>query len=348
MEVSLKILFINSGVDDYLTDGLFHGLRSILGNSIVDYPRMDYMYKDFPSNKKAVLANGGKTLYGLLDDSDILTEERKDPFSHINNYDVILVAKPSLTSYQLNYVYYDLKFWARKNKMIVIVDGDDSDRLFQFTNLRDKLFKNTLSLLKLYPNCLYFKREFYGYNNLFGFHSPKYFESFFKKKIQIFPISMSIPKVHIEESAFVYKSKDFTEYIVDQELALKFNKVHGALGKKNYVFNNEEDYYHDIRNSRYGVTVKRAGWDSLRHYEYASKGTVLCFKNLNMKPSSCAPFGLSNSNCIIYDDATTLLNKIENTSEEQYRKLSYETIRWVRDYTTEQVAGRFITQLLNY
>lgn len=345
----MNILFLNPGIDDYLCDGLFHGLRMLFGTAVVDYPRLDYMYIDYPLNRKQLLANRGKTLYCLLKDHDDLVEARKSAVEHIDEYDLIVVSKPAMNHKLLTLGEKSFRKKGNTSRMMAIVDGDDSERLFQYTNLRHKVFNDFFSLLKLYPNCPYFKREFYGYNNLFGFQLPKYLESFFKKKIQIFPISMSIPEVHIEDSAFMHnKSKDFTEYIVDQELALLFNKVHGALGQKNYVFNDEEDYYDDIKESRYGVTVKRAGWDSLRHYEYASKGTVLCFKNLNMKPSSCAPFGLSNSNCIIYDDTTTLLNKIKNITEEQYRKLSYETIRWVRDYTTEQVAGRFITQLLNY
>ena len=41
-----------------------------------------------------------------------------------------------------------------------------------------------------------------------------------------------------------------------------------------YAFDDEADYYADLQQSRFGITVKRAGWDCLRHYEQAANGCV--------------------------------------------------------------------------
>jgi len=38
--------------------------------------------------------------------------------------------------------------------------------------------------------------------------------------------------------------------------------------------------------------MKRGGWDCLRHYEIAAAGAVPCVRQLEGKPSSCAPHGL--------------------------------------------------------
>ena len=48
----MKILFLSqssgsqNSVNDYMHDIVFHGLKKIYGDSIIDYPGVWYMYKD--------------------------------------------------------------------------------------------------------------------------------------------------------------------------------------------------------------------------------------------------------------------------------------------------------------
>ena len=42
---------------DYLTDTLFHGLRSLLGEDLVDGYRMWHVYKDAPKEKANIQSN---------------------------------------------------------------------------------------------------------------------------------------------------------------------------------------------------------------------------------------------------------------------------------------------------
>lgn len=51
-----------------------------------------------------------------------------------------------------------------------------------------------------------------------------------------------------------------------------------------YVFKKEADYYQDYQVSKYGFTMKKAGWDSLRHYEIMGNGSVPLFQNLQDCP----------------------------------------------------------------
>lgn len=44
-----------------------------------------------------------------------------------------------------------------------------------------------------------------------------------------------------------------------------------------YVFDKEVDYYQDYQFSKYAFTTKKAGWDSLRHYEIMGNGCVPFF-----------------------------------------------------------------------
>src|SRR4029078_9228171 len=60
------VLFLGSGHDDFLADGLFHGLRSVLGPEAVDLPRIDHLYADHPDERRPVLHGMGFPLSGLL------------------------------------------------------------------------------------------------------------------------------------------------------------------------------------------------------------------------------------------------------------------------------------------
>ena len=43
-----RVLFVASDSSDYQSDTLFHGLRLILGERLVETPRRDPLYTDFP------------------------------------------------------------------------------------------------------------------------------------------------------------------------------------------------------------------------------------------------------------------------------------------------------------
>ena len=84
-----------------------------------------------------------------------------------------------------------------------------------------------------------------------------------KKYLMIYPISYSFPA----ESIVPY---------------ISFKTEHTA--KHLYQFEKSEDYLKNYRNSFFGMTQKRAGWDCLRHYEILSQGTIPHFTNLENLP----------------------------------------------------------------
>ena len=53
---------------------------------------------------------------------------------------------------------------------------------------------------------------------------------------------------------------------------------------KSYVFENEQSYYEDYQKSKYAFTVKKAGWDCLRHYEIMANGCIPLFENFPQCP----------------------------------------------------------------
>ncbi len=152
------------------------------------------------------------------------------------------------------------------------------------------------------------------------------------------PIAFSIPEEKIVAEPPV-KEKLLAAHVVDEEVA---NRV-GA--SSTYVFDAEEDYYADLRASRFGVTTKRAGWDCLRHYELAANGCVPCFRDLDRKPASCAPHGLDESNCVTYHDADGLLATLDAIDDDEYERLQRGALAWARANTTRERALAFLAAL---
>jgi hypothetical protein len=164
---------------------------------------------------------------------------------------------------------------------------------------------------------------------------------------KLLPISMGIPADAIETIAPAAKTKDWVNYNVDPGLKDLFAADRSAAtGQRHFVFENAAAYNADLRASRFGITTRRAGWDCLRHYEYAAKGVVLCFRDLHLKPPACAPHGLDASNCIIYKSREDLLAQIDNLTPEQYARLQAGGYAWVRRHTTVAVALRFLALAL--
>jgi hypothetical protein len=152
------------------------------------------------------------------------------------------------------------------------------------------------------------------------------------------PISFGIPeeKIAVEIPP---KIKDFPEHVVDPEVAARIGH------STSYAFADEHAYYEDLRASRFGITTKRGGWDCMRHYELAASGCVLCFRDLDTKPASCAPHGLDRTNCVIYKDAADLFAQLQSLDDGAVRDLQSRALTWARASSTRALASRFLGAL---
>jgi hypothetical protein len=332
----MPIVFLHPCIPDYAGDGLFHGLRTILGEGVVDFPRMDYMYSDYPAEKWKGVANEGKILYGLLDDNDTLCNLRARIDDVIRAADAIVISQPNGFRQALSPIMQRIKRGGAEKK-IVWIDGSDGPLVFPFHSFRKTIRELAPALLWPMSRWLYFKREYAGKEAMAPFPI-----SHLLRNYRMYPLSISIPEHHISEIPFFEKSKDFPDYLVDEELAALLGVHHGVLGKHSFIFKDESSYLADVAASRYGITTRRSGWDALRHYEYAAKGAILCFRHLDKKPAAAAPFGLNETNCIVYDHARDLLKKIKSLSSEEMTRLSENSLLWAKDHTTVAEAGRFL------
>ena len=150
------------------------------------------------------------------------------------------------------------------------------------------------------------------------------------------PIAFSIPDSAIVETPPV-KSMDWPAHVVDPEVA---GRVGGATS---YAFEDAGAYHADLRTARFGITGPSGrGWDALRHYEIAAAGAVPCFRDLESKPATCAPFGLDAGNSISYDSVEDLMRRIEVLGEDDYARLQAGALRWAHANTTVIRAREFL------
>lgn len=119
----MKILYINSGSPDYLADTVFHGLRSLYGNGVVDFPKMEHMYSNAYPESEMKTWGKGFTIFRTLED---IVVDRENILKKINDkyFDVIIW---SSIHRNLSYFYSAVE---AKNKCIFL-DGEDS-QIFDF------------------------------------------------------------------------------------------------------------------------------------------------------------------------------------------------------------------------
>jgi hypothetical protein len=142
------------------------------------------------------------------------------------------------------------------------------------------------------------------------------------------PIAFSIPEDRLA-SGREPKTKLLGTHVVDPDVAAL---VPGTAVR--YAFDSEDAYYDDLRASRFAITTRKAGWETLRHYEIAASGTVPCFRDLDRKPPTAAPFGLDATNCVPYRDPRALLAELEAMPAERYASLRAGALAWAQRNTT--------------
>lgn len=329
---SPKVLFFTSAQEDYLSDSLFHGLRSVLGENVIDFPKNEIMYRTSSETLRSAGHGRGFTLYGLLEDQPI---ERFRSLQRLRDGQFDLVVFSDIWR---QYGYYLQFFPFLKKAKVAVIDGADSPRLFAHSG--ERLRHPELWGMPDPGRFTYFKRELTPETGAVRFLGslPRWLAKAVGRG-EVSPISFSIP----EEKILPFpppKSQIFPLHIVDSEVRSHLNR-----NDQRYVFEREADYFKDLQKSKFGITTRRAGWDCLRHYEIASNGALLCFRDLDYKPDSCAPHGLSPKNSISYRSLKDLLSKTSALSDEKYVQLQGGCLEWARQNSTVRRADWFLSSM---
>jgi len=315
-----RILLVNPNHEDYLSDGIFHGLRTLLGADAVDFPKAEYLYDTVAPAVLGRVRGGGFTLYGLLPDLAV-DRDHILPRALDREFDLVIFGD----------IWRTFGLWTEWGPQLraagvamAVLDGSDRVEPYPYAGLwwRKRCW---WFIPRAHPRAPYFKREIAPLTRWFA--SYLMLPPALGRRLGLRPIAFSIPAEKIVDTPPA-KEKDFPRHIVDIELAQRVG------GQPSHAFGSESDYRADLQGSRFGITTKREGWDALRHYEIAANGAVPCFRQLDRKPPTCAPFGLDSTNCITYRGADDLLAQVSALGEGEYAALQAGALTWARANTT--------------
>ena len=323
----MRVLAITNPGPDYLADAFLIGARRHLGDALVECPPKDILYA---GAELGGVRGAGFTLYGVLPQGAQVARDDIDT-AQVRTFDLVV-----FTSVWRQYDTFLRLLPGLDPARTVFLDGEDHETIFGYGGRLSRRL-GFWRQPRPHRHGLYFKREL----------TPRTLRALYYKLVPtaiagrlprprgLREIGFGIPAEKIVDE-LPAKVKDFPVHVVDAELA---GRLPGA--GTSYAFDDEGAYYADLRASRFGITTRRGGWDCLRHYEIAAAGAVVCFRNLDRKPATCAPHGLvPGQNCLSYRDADDLLGQVGRLSAKQYATLQVGGLAWVREWTCERVAGR--------
>ena len=185
----MKILYISSAqMPDYQCDMLFHGLKEIAGDDIVDINRLWFMYADdFADgrNKKQDLYGKGFSIYGLLPSDQKVDRDDLTTKIRLKYYDLIIFGNICRCEMLLDQA---LRYY--QPSRLIFIDGEDRPALRQ----------------RVLGRGLYFKRELQ------------------RRRADVLPINFAIPGCNIrkdqsEKTKLLAFSdpRDRTTYIYDNQ-----------------------------------------------------------------------------------------------------------------------------------
>ena len=208
----MKILYIHSEnsqknlVSDYMSDVLLHGLRSLFGNDVVDYPGSWHMYdaevhkRNFDKND---LWGKGFTVQGTLKDYE--TIDRSDIENKIKNkyFDLLI-----FSSSRRSKIFLDEAI--KYNNDIIFIDGED-DQFIDYD---------------LIKKGLYFKRELnINHKNILpiNFAIP---EEKIIKTINKNPKNLLAPLIPGKKKTYIYENEnDYYNMYSESIFALTYKKA---------------------------------------------------------------------------------------------------------------------------
>ena len=142
----------------------------------------------------------------------------------------------------------------------------------------------------------------------------------------VFPIGFGVPNHLVRPINLEQKNQLHQTHVQDTEFT----------SDTAYKFAEEKDYYDDLARSLFGITMKKGGWDCMRHYEMLAAGTLVMFKNFDAKPPLCAP---QCPHFISYSDKKDFMEKTgrllsNGRPNEEYVRVLQAQRRWLLENAT--------------
>ena len=107
-----------------------------------------------------------------------------------------------------------------------------------------------------------------------------------------------------------------------------------------YIFKEEQPYYEDYQKSYYGVTMKKAGWDCMRHYEILGNYCMPYFIDLE----DCPIDTLSSFPKELLLEAKELAN---NFDEQKYYIILDKVFEHTKQHLTTKSLAKYVIERVN-
>jgi hypothetical protein len=152
---------------------------------------------------------------------------------------------------------------------------------------------------------------------------------YFKRELvedhkNLLPITFGIPTPKLSTPQLV-KTQDYATCIPGQP--------------ETYIFKEEKPYYEDYQKSYYGVTMKKAGWDCMRHYEILGNYCMPYFIGLE----DCPKNTLANLPKELLLSGRELANNFDTT---EYFLILNELFEYTKNnLTTKNIANYILSKI---
>jgi hypothetical protein len=155
---------------------------------------------------------------------------------------------------------------------------------------------------------------------------------------EVIPLSSKHPYFKRE----LLNNKTIPIHFAIPECKLTLNKLnktqeYGSIipGYEGYKFTDEQEYYNDYNKSYYGITMKKAGWDCMRHYEILTNNCIPYFIDLE----SCPKQTLTNLPKELLIEGRNLANNFDET---KYFNILNELFEFTKNNLTTKKLAQYV------
>lgn len=223
--------------------------------------------------------------------------------------------------------------WGKGFSSSYLIDKDTFDRTNIEEKIKDKYFD--LIIYGAVKRCLdYYDlvSSIYPSNKIILIDGDDF--------VDIHPLSPKHPyfKRELSNNKFIPIHFAIPESKITQ-IKLEKTQEYGSIipGQGGYKFEIEQDYYNDYNKSYFGITMKKAGWDCMRHYEILANNCIPYFTDLH----ECPPNILTNFPKELLLDARELTN---NFDQSKYFSMLDEFFEYTKSHLTTKELAKYVLE----
>ena len=156
----------------------------------------------------------------------------------------------------------------------------------------------------------------------------------------LYPISYCIPKEKIADTSNIniIKTKLLSSIIPDDS--------------STYIYDTEEEYYNEYKQSMFALTTKKHGWDSMRHYEILANFCIPYFPNIEDCPTHniiSLPIELLKKSNVLYESIKhKQLNEVTKEECEEYLLLLRLLFDYTKNYLTTENMAKYVLDVTEH